>query len=172
MKYSDIGLEFEPDTTFAKWRQEGNTVVGLAKTCHWYLGDWLLYGEDKFGEKAAQVIDADLGFSESHLSAVRWVCKKFPVARRVAGLSFQHHREVAGLDDQSQADALLKMARQMHWRSDQLREEVKAVRGEVSRSPEFVTARIYSDIYSNDEICEIVNDFARETGFTIKIIRR
>lgn len=54
-----------------------------------------------------------------------WVARKFPAARRLDSLSFQHHFEVASLPETDQ-DLWLQRAKQFAWSKTELRHRIKA----------------------------------------------
>lgn len=99
------------------FQDEGNNAFSksaLAYVCRagaavqWWIGDWLNYGERRYGEVYAQALDAT-GLDYQTLRDVKWVCSTYPVSRRHDNLSFKHHREAAALPP-AQADALLARA--------------------------------------------------------------
>ena|SRR3990167_393806 len=63
----------------------------------WAIGDFLNYAEDRFGERASQIVDAE-HFEESSLKVYRWVAAKVSFEnRRGLPMTFGHHQVVAGL---------------------------------------------------------------------------
>lgn len=90
-------------------------ILSINKSSCWLLGDILLLGDRRWGnqytkgkyEEALQVT----GLSTSSLRDIVLTCKKFPVDKRHAGLSFTHHREIACTDaDPDQREEVLKRA--------------------------------------------------------------
>ena len=66
------------------------------------IGDALRYGERRWGETYAQVMDAT-GMAYQTLANAKWVASRVPVQRRRTELSWSHHAEVASLEATSAA---------------------------------------------------------------------
>jgi len=79
----------------------------------WYLGDWLMHGENKWGEKYAQVIDVHqkTGIPINTLRDYQRVAHQVEFDVRTSNLDWSIHREVAGLPKVKQK-AVLKKASQ------------------------------------------------------------
>ena len=88
----------------------------------WWLGDWWAYGEHRYGERAAAVLDSEYAF-QTFMDA-GWVAKKVETSRRHEALSWSHHREVAKLpaDDQ---DTVLAAAAENGWPRQEMRREMR-----------------------------------------------
>lgn len=71
------------------------------------VGDFINYVEDRFGEQAAQIVDADT-FAASTISVYRWVAKQVATEDRLPSLTFKHHQLVAGLNPIQQREWLSK----------------------------------------------------------------
>ena len=88
------GLLLPDGMSFDSWRELGCRVALVANCSAWWLGDWLLYGEQAYGDHYEQAIaDTSLGYQT--LRNYAWVARKFPMSRRRDTLSFGHHAEVA-----------------------------------------------------------------------------
>ena len=48
---SRTGIEFHDELTFAEWNGIGIELVPMAKAIGFVVGDWLNYGEKRYGEK-------------------------------------------------------------------------------------------------------------------------
>lgn len=91
-----------------QWRAIGEHLISVEKSIMWWIGDWWLYGERKYGDRAAAVREWD-GPEFSTCRNAGWVCNRFETSRRRDVLSFKHHQEVAPLSNE-QADELLDWA--------------------------------------------------------------
>jgi hypothetical protein len=120
------GLAFTEEMSFDSWRELGCRVALIANCSAWWLGDWLLYGEQSYGDRYQQAI-ADTSLSYQTLRNYAWVARKFPMSRRRDTLSFGHHAEVAALLDEEQ-DAWLTRAERSKWSRSQLRRELRAAK--------------------------------------------
>jgi len=90
---------------------------------YWW-GDWLLYGEQKYGEKYSQAVDVS-GYELSTLRNSRWVCGRVPPERRRENLCFGHHQLVASMDPDEQV-RWLDAAVLEKWSVNDLRKAIGA----------------------------------------------
>jgi hypothetical protein len=112
--------------SFDSWRQLGPRVALIANCSAWWLGDWLLYGEQAYGARYQQAI-ADTSLSYQTLRNYAWVARTFPVSRRRDTLSFGHHVEAAALPEDEQ-DTWLARAEQLTWSCNKLRRALRAAK--------------------------------------------
>lgn len=117
------GLTPVGSPSFDDWRQVGQWLQFAGGAVHWWIGDWLNYGERKYGEKYAEAVEAT-GFDYDTLKGDRWVAQQIELVRRRHNLPFAYHREVAALTA-AQQDRLLAKAEKEEWTRAELREAVK-----------------------------------------------
>lgn len=99
---TETGLELPPAITFDEWQAAGRELWYRASRCMFLLGDWLILGEERFGEKYAQALEGT-GYALKTLQNAAYVCKKVdPTIRRPGELSFGHHKAIAGLPPDEQ----------------------------------------------------------------------
>jgi hypothetical protein len=87
----------------------------------WWIGDWWLYGEHRYGEQASQA--PALGLKPDTLSNAAAVASRVQMPRRRGNLTFSHHQAIAYLEPEV-ADALLTQAEEGQWTVQHLREVV------------------------------------------------
>lgn len=75
------------------------TLMQMGQSVAWWIGDAVLFGERKFGEKASQVFDA---YGAETIRKYAWVAESIPPSRRSEDLSFTHHQVVASLSPAGQ----------------------------------------------------------------------
>ncbi|MDQ2882594.1 MAG: LmbU family transcriptional regulator [Actinomycetota bacterium] len=127
------GLSLPNEMPFDSWRELGSQVILVANCSAWWLGDWLLYGEQAFGDRYEQALtDTSLGYQT--LRNYVWVARRFPMSRRRDTLSFGHHAEVAALADDEQ-DGWLAQAEQFNWSRNKLRQRLRAAQSTNRRGP-------------------------------------
>jgi hypothetical protein len=115
---SKTGMTLPKDTSYEIWEEAGKSIRLAGKSIMWWLGDWLVFGDDHFKDKFSQAVDAT-GYDPGTLTNVMSVCRN--VAHKIrCGLSFEHHKEVAGLDPKEQAKFLDK-AQRHNWTRAELR---------------------------------------------------
>lgn len=124
-----------PGISYEEWSQAGERFQLYARAANWWLGDWLLLGEQRFGEdRAAAAVDLS-GLEYSTVTAARWLSSKIDPARRRPDLSWSHHREVGSLPPVDQ-DRWLETAAVDGMTRDELRKAVKAETNGPAVAPE------------------------------------
>jgi hypothetical protein len=87
--------------TVADWVRLGRGLGALGRASGWWIGDWLRYGNARYGERygaAARIT----GYDVQSLMNMAYVAGRFEVSRRRESLSFSHHAEVASLPAEEQ----------------------------------------------------------------------
>lgn len=123
-------LRIQGELSFDDWSGIGVWLEQADKAIQWWIGDWMNYGEERFGEQFAQAIEAT-GWAIATIRQYAWVCAKVPPKNRRPDLTFFHHREVADLPVDDQAAWLDKAIAGDNdgadpWSSDRLRREIKS----------------------------------------------
>ena len=110
-KANKVGLTFSDKTTYEDWEKKGDELKQFTRifteSIQWWLGDWIIYGENKFPDKYSQALDAEL-YKLGTLRNVVYVCRNVPIEARNPGLSFNHHVAVAKLPKDKQIEMLAK----------------------------------------------------------------
>jgi N6-adenosine-specific RNA methylase IME4 len=109
---------------FDDWEAIGPLLRSMEGAVHWWIGDWLNYGEYKWGEMYAQAMD-ETGFQEQTLTNDVWVSRHIEFSRRRENLSWSHHAEVATLEAAEQ-DYWLEQAENEGWTRNELRRQLRA----------------------------------------------
>jgi hypothetical protein len=119
-------LSLPDGMSFDSWRKLGCQIALVANCSAWWLGDWLVYGEQAYGDRYEQAIaDTELGYQT--LRNYAWVARKCPMSRRRDTLSFGHHAEVAALPENEQ-DVWLARAERLSWSCNKLRRALRAAK--------------------------------------------
>jgi hypothetical protein len=116
------GLYMRQGMAFGTWVRVGRRISEISNASSWWLGDWLVYGQDAYGERYRAAVEAT-GLDYKTLRNYAWVARRFPPPRRRVALSLQHHAEVASLPDVEQ-DLWLRRAERFGWSRNQLRRRV------------------------------------------------
>lgn len=137
-----VGLKFTAALSFEDWERAGHRLSSMVDSSSWCLGDWLVYGMDNYTDRYRHAIRT-VGLQYQTLRNYFWVARQFPLERRRARLSFQHHAEVAALPPDQQ-DRLLDRAEHLAWTTKQLRSHVRDERADSKddREPAAVLPRI------------------------------
>lgn len=130
------GLAIPETTSFEEWCQYGEWLQSAERSLMWWIGDWMRFGEHKWGEKYAQAIAAT-GHSYQTLANAKWVAERIEFSRRRENLSFGAHAEVAALPA-PQGDDVLEQAVREGWSVRETRAAVNRIKN-AARLPANVT---------------------------------
>ena len=112
--------------SYPEWLRLGRRIGTIGRVSAWWLGDWLRYGEGRFGSRYA-VGARVTGYDTQTLMNMVYVATRFPVSRRRETLSWSHHAAVAALDRDEQ-ERWLNRALALGLSVRRLRAELAAVR--------------------------------------------
>ncbi|WP_229853128.1 LmbU family transcriptional regulator, partial [Streptomyces albospinus] len=116
-------LSLPPRLELESWKEIGQKISRISDSSTWWLGDWLIYGRNRFPERYRRAI-AETSLDYQTLRNYAWIARKFAVSRRRGALSFQHHAEVAALSEDEQ-DLWLGRAEEGNWSRNELRQRLK-----------------------------------------------
>ena len=88
------GLQFNNEISFEDWQSLGARLSQIEGGVHWWIGDWLNYGEAKYGEMYAQAMSST-GFALQTLTNDKSVAKKIQFSLRRENLGWSQHKEIA-----------------------------------------------------------------------------
>lgn len=130
-----VALIMPEGFTMNEWKKTGMTIKMLAKGAQWWVGDWLNFGEARYGEKYSQYIN-DIGLAYGTLANYQSIGGKFVPGRRREELSFGHHESVLALENPDQQDEFLEKAVQESWTREQLRAAIREFNRPADAGPE------------------------------------
>lgn len=125
-----VGLKLKTEPDLDSWRTIGRRLCVVHKASAWWVGDWLVYGETRFGARYRDAMSIT-GLDYQTLRNYAWVASSIPLSRRRDELSFQHHAEVASLEA-SEQDMWLSFALQLRWSRNELRRRIAAERSKTA----------------------------------------
>lgn len=111
------------DMDIAEWTRAGQRLGAMGRCGQWGLGDWIRYGNVKFGERYA-VAAKITGYDVQTLMNMVYVATKFEISRRREKLSWSHHETVASLEPLEQ-DRWLDLAIEKKLSIADLRHELR-----------------------------------------------
>lgn len=117
-------MRFDPLMPIDEWKAVGAKVAFYSEATAWWLGDWLLFGQMKYGRRYKEGV-ARTGLDYQTLRNYALVARRFELSRRRDNLSFQHHAEVCALPEDRQ-DVWLDLAAKARWSKMELRRRVRA----------------------------------------------
>lgn len=128
------GYDLPSSLTFERWQEVGRTLQQMQRSVNWWAGDWLRFGEDRWGEAAYQAVQEITGNGDEALKQAVWVASKYPPSTRVPELSWSHHRAAAELEP-DERQGLLEYAAREHLTTRDLialvKERQQAIKGVV-----------------------------------------
>ena len=136
-------LEIPPNTTFEEWTKIGTVLKTFYRSNKWWIGDWITFGEKKYGEMYAQAME-ETDYEYNTLANYKWVASRVESSRRRELLSFTHHYEVAKFEPKEQEKWLVR-AEKEGWNRAEMRMQIKEREREIIPLPEGKYEIIYSD---------------------------
>ncbi len=141
------GLRLPAELPLEVWRTIGERLVDVANASAWWIGDWLVFGQDKYPERYKRAI-AGTSLDYQTLRNYSWIARRFEHSRRRKGLSFQHHVEAAALPWDEQ-EHWLQLAQNFNWSRNELRRQIRNSSEKVEVSPPESKISVRIDL--NDE---------------------
>lgn len=105
------GLIVTGDPAFNAWQLPGKKLRVMERGSQFAIGDYANQLEERFGELAAQILDASEGWNLKTLNVYRWVASRIALGdRRMDRLGIKHHVLVAALTPAKQRGWLTRAA--------------------------------------------------------------
>lgn len=122
------GLRFDTDLTFEEWSAMAPQIGTALKSMAFVIGDWMIYGEEKFAVQPYfasmapdprhvrvsspnyEAAQAATGLDPATLKSYAYVSRRVPMSLRNNLLSWEHHKVVAKLATDKQAEWLATAA--------------------------------------------------------------
>lgn len=96
VRIKESGIEFLHDLDRDEWLALGKRLARVGKSIGFIIGDWINYGEHKWGEMYAEAI-AETGLDYGTLRNFAYVAGRVSLSLRNDKLDFAHHMVVAKL---------------------------------------------------------------------------
>ena len=121
-----IAWEASHELDVREWLMAGKRLGSVTRSCQWWLGDWIRYGNGRWGEKYKEAARIT-GYDVQSLRNFAYVAGAVDVSRRRDDLTWSHHAEIAGVEPAEQ-DRWLVMAADQRMSVADLRIEFRACR--------------------------------------------
>lgn len=104
-------VAWQPKRNLAKheWVVVGKRLGGISRCNQWWLGDWVRYGAEKWGEKYTRAAKIT-GYDPRSLANMASIAASFGMSRRRDDLTWSHHVAVAALPEAEQEEWLDRAA--------------------------------------------------------------
>lgn len=116
-------LVIKEGVSYEKWLKCGEFLSKVEGATHWWIGDWVNYGDNRWGEKYKEALEKT-NFAYQTLADDSRICSNFEITRRRIKLPYSYHRDVMALNQEEQ-DELLEKAEKENWTRAKLRIEVE-----------------------------------------------
>jgi hypothetical protein len=100
---------------FEAWLAEGRRLAGIRLNIDFEIGDWLAKGREHFAPEQIELALGEIAQDAEQarqLRRVERVARAFPPSQRHAGLSFEHHAQLADLPKQEALPLLQRADRE------------------------------------------------------------
>lgn len=94
---STVAWSPQADLNPQEWVAAGRRFGAISRCSQWWIGDWIRYGTEKWGEKYVQAARIT-GYDVASLRNIAWVASQFDVSLRSEKLSWSHHALLAPLE--------------------------------------------------------------------------
>jgi hypothetical protein len=149
----------ERELAAPEWAAAGRRIGAVGRGIQWLLGDWIAYGNLKFGERYARASKIT-GYDRQTLMNMVYVGSRFPISRRRENLSWSHHEALASLGIEEQ-ERWLEQASADRWSVADLRTMLRSSR---SRGPAAAVAREPTAAAVEAAVAEDVISLLGQTG--------
>lgn len=123
---SATGWRARGELALSDWTEQGRRFGTIGRAAGWWIGDWLQYGNAKFGERYSRA-SRITGYDVQTLMNMVYVSSRVEISQRRENLSWSHHAEVAALSPEDR-DRWLTVAETERLSVRCLREEIRRER--------------------------------------------
>jgi hypothetical protein len=128
---SSVGCELGDSLDLEAWIRLGMRLGTIGRASAWWIGDWVNYGNARFGEKYSRAARVT-GYDVQSLMNMALVSSKFQISRRREKLSWSHHAELAALPEDEQ-ERWLDQAERTRLSVHALRGKLRVTRMQTTR---------------------------------------
>ena len=106
---SSTGIQFNDELSFDEWDTLGQQLGEVGKSIGFIIGDWINYGEGRYGEKYDESL-ARTGLAYTTLAHYSYVARKIQFCLRKQNLDYSVHATVAKLKTDEEKQHWLDMS--------------------------------------------------------------
>lgn len=120
---TDTAYQLREGVSHEEWCRVGPMLQKTGRGAMWWIGDWLNYGERKWGERYKEAIETT-GHAYQTLRNAAWVAREFSdLSLRKDKLSWSHHLLLASVPEPRRS-ALMQQAEAEGWTRNRLKQEI------------------------------------------------
>lgn len=116
------------DLDHGDWMTAGRRLGAIGRCSQWWIGDWIRYGTNKWGERYSEAARVT-GYDVASLRNMAWVASRFEVSLRNDKLTWSHHVLLAPLEEEERRRWIARAVEQKLSVAD-LRVELRTRDGE------------------------------------------
>lgn len=120
--WSQTALDLPESLTFDSWVEVGRKLRTVEQSVMWWIGDWLRFGERRYGDKYTQAMEST-GYSYQQLADAKYVAGAYTISDRSESLPWSVHKVAAPLSALERQD-VLSMAQQNNWSRSDVKTEI------------------------------------------------
>lgn len=144
-----IGLELPDDLEIKEWREIGEGLMRVETAYQFLIGDWLNFGERKYGEKYTVAVD-EMGLNYGTLRNWASVCGRIELSRRNDKLKFSHHEAIAKeVDSPKDQNKWIAKAAEHSWSVEDLREAIRKGRAQYAKEDHGAPVKTFAGALAN-----------------------
>lgn len=160
------GLIITGTMTKEEWGELGKVLKGLNQSMQWIIGDWVNYGDSKWGETYDQIAN-QMGLKKSTIYDYAYVAGSVHFSVRTENLSFAHHKQVAALEGKKLQRQWLEYAVENKLSVAALKREIEQQRLLANPSPAVVSEPTFMENFTQQYV-----DFAKQQMKSAKRVGR
>jgi hypothetical protein len=111
-----------------QWVAIGTTLGKSDSSLRWWIADWWVYGDHRYGDRKALAVTGVFGLAFETLMDYGTVSRNVKASNRFEALSFTHHIQVAALRPAKQKRYLTR-ALESGWSVSELKKQIAADSG-------------------------------------------
>lgn len=144
--------EIPEDISFEDWERQLKVGLSLGRLVPFRVGDYLNYGEDRWGEESWQVLGNE--YDLKTLQNWRWVCRRFPVesGTRSPDIAFGVYLALGAIRDDDRRYTMALRAIGERWKIKKAQDEARPYKPK--RQVDLKKAEIAEDLPEAEEIEE------------------
>jgi len=111
----ECNLELPVGLSFQQWKKVGDDLIkargvleSTAVSLFWWIGDWLNFGERKYGETYTQAIELT-GYSLSYLQTAKYVASRIDPVLRKQDVPINYYQAITPLDKRAHSAMLMRV---------------------------------------------------------------
>jgi hypothetical protein len=122
------------ELAYPEWLAAGRRIGAMGRASNWWIGDWIRYGTERWGEK---YVDAArlTGYDIHSLRNMAYIASRFQSSLRRDDLTWSHHALLAALDQSEQRGWLDRASAERLSVAD-LRTELRSAQRAQRQSPD------------------------------------